>query len=182
MVSFIQLVFFLLGFSTEILSITHRYRWWKGTLASYELDGLSSIVYGIRIALNLMNDAIRLGEDTKYRLQRPELNFPSPTPAKPFKTTTRPKAIPTTTTTKPLEDQISFRSIVEETVAESDLIFQPTGRSHEATGSQLFRISRGIDGRGSVTVYLRDDVVWMLDGSVWKPVGMSDLIARAKAS
>jgi tuftelin-interacting protein 11 len=123
-----------------------------------------------------MNDATRLGEDTKYRLKRPELHFPSTISGKPSKT--KPRQLPTA---KPPEDQISFRSIVEETVAESDLVFQPTGRSHEGTGSHLFRISKGIDGKGGVTVYLRDDVVWMSDGATWKPVGIYEVVARAKS-
>jgi len=156
--------------------IVQWYQWWKGTLASYEIDGLASAQYGIQTALNLMNDATRLGEDTKYRLKRPELHFPSAASTKQSKATkVKPKQAPAP------EDQISFRSIVEETVAEHDLVFQPTGRSHEATGSPLFRVSKGIDGRGGVTIYLRDDVVWISEGATWKPAGIAEVVARTKS-
>lgn len=47
-------------------------------------------------------------------------------------------------------------------------------------GQATFRVSRGVDGKGGVTVYLEDDVVWLLEkGGDYSPVSVEDMVKRA---
>ena len=75
---------------------------------------------------------------------------------------------------------VSFRSVVEEVAAASNLVFLATGKAHEK-GHALFRVSQTVDGKIGVTVYLDDDVVWLQEGQAWKPVGVEDMVRRALA-
>lgn len=76
--------------------------------------------------------------------------------------------------------EISFRSIVEEEAAIADLLFQPANRSHPSNGLPLFRVSKADKKAGGVLLYIKDDVVWVQDGSLWHPVGIPELIERAR--
>lgn len=68
---------------------------------------------------------------------------------------------------------MSFRTIVEEVAAAANLIFLPTGKSHER-GYALFRASQTVDGKGA-TVYLDADVVYILDGGTYRPVSVEEM-------
>ncbi len=50
---------------------------------------------------------------------------------------------------------------------QNDLILLPVGRSHTQTGKPLFKITRSIDGKGGLTVYIGDNAVFaqMEDGT-----------------
>lgn len=76
--------------------------------------------------------------------------------------------------------EVSFRSVVEEVAAASNLVFLATGKAH-ARGYALFRVSQTVDGKSGVTVYLDDDVVWLQEGTGWKPVGVEEMVRRALA-
>jgi tuftelin-interacting protein 11 len=90
-----------------------------------------------------------------------------------------PKASAGTTTPAELDD-VSFRSVVEEIAAESNLMLLATGKAHEK-GYALFRVSQTVDGKSGVTVYLNDDVVWLLDKGEYKPVSVEEMVKRALA-
>lgn len=76
--------------------------------------------------------------------------------------------------------EVSFRTIVEEMAAESNLLFVATGRTNER-GYQLFRVSKGVDGKSGVTVYLDGDVVWLQGGKEgeWEPVSIGGMVEKA---
>lgn len=82
--------------------------------------------------------------------------------------------------------EVTFRSIVEEAAAESDLLVLPLNRSHEQTGLPLFRVSKNVDGKGGVNVYLQEDVVWaeVRGGGAgeFEPVGLQDMVSRVKGN
>lgn len=59
-------------------------------------------------------------------------------------------------------------------------MFLATGKSDER-GHALFRVSQTIDGKSGVTVYLEDDVVWVLEKGEYKPVGVEEMVRRALA-
>lgn len=55
-----------------------------------------------------------------------------------------------------------------------------TGKAHER-GYALFRVSQTVDGKSGVTVYVNDDVVWLLDKGEYKPVSVDEMVRRALA-
>lgn len=67
---------------------------------------------------------------------------------------------------------------MEEVAAASNLVFLSTGKADEK-GRALFRVSKGIDGKSGVTVYLEDDVVWLLEKGEFSPVGVDEMVKRA---
>lgn len=76
-------------------------------------------------------------------------------------------------------EDVSFRAVVEEIAAGANLVFLPTGKV-APQGQTTFRVSRNIDGKGGVTVYLEDDVVWVLEkGGEYSPVGVEEMVSRA---
>jgi len=83
---------------------------------------------------------------------------------------------------KAIEADVTFRSVVEEMAADNNLVFMPTGRSHEKSGMPLYRVSSSIDGRSGVTVYLQGDVVYLVDGTdASKPISVQSMVERAKS-
>ncbi len=64
-------------------------------------------------------------------------------------------------------------------MAEHDLVLLPVGRSHD-NGKPLFRVSKGVDGKSGVTVYVGDDAVFALGDDGYRAVSLDDLVKRAK--
>lgn len=63
--------------------------------------------------------------------------------------------------------------------AAANLVFLPTGKV-APQGQPLFRVSRTIEGKGGVNVYLEDDVVWLADKTGdYNPVSVEDMVKRA---
>ncbi|KAI5479686.1 tuftelin-interacting protein 11 [Pseudohyphozyma bogoriensis] len=152
--------------------VAEWYSYWKSYFPD-EILALSGVNRGFRKGLDLMNQAMALGEDAKYRLKRPDTTSGAGTPSSSrTKSSTKPKPAP-------VAAEVSFRSVVEEVAAAANLVFLNTGKTDEK-GHALFRISKGIDGKSGVTIYLDDDVVWLSEGGGWKPVGVEDMIQRAQ--
>lgn len=79
-------------------------------------------------------------------------------------------------------EDVTFRSVVEEVSAAANLVFLPTGKVAPA-GQATFRVSRGVDGKGGVTVYLEDDVVWVLEkAGEYAPVSVEEMVRRASGA
>ena len=119
-----------------------------------------------------MNQAMALGEDARYRLKRPD-GQPAPSTK-----SSAPQPSKAPATAPPQEEEVSFRTIVEEVASERNLLFRATGKSHER-GYPLFRVSQGVDGKGGVTVYLHDDIVWAQEKSDWVPISVEEMCQRA---
>ena len=62
--------------------------------------------------------------------------------------------------------------------AASNLVFLATGKADER-GHALFRVSQNVDGKSGVTVYLEDDVVYLLEGGEWRPVSVEEMVRKA---
>ena len=63
--------------------------------------------------------------------------------------------------------------------AAANLVFLPTGKV-APQGQPLFRVSRTIEGKNGVSVYLEDDVVWLADkAGDYNPVSVEDMVKRA---
>lgn len=165
--------------------------WWK----SYFDDGIAAlpgVTKGFAKGLDLMNSAMALGDDAKYRsmiwsavnqlsscnlcfrLKRPDMTVSASS------SNMAPSRIAKAPAAKVDVPDVSFRSLVEDFAAENNLIFLPTGKSHATTGQLLFRVSRDIDGKAGITVYLHDDIVWVQGaGDSWSPIGLQDMVKRA---
>lgn len=137
-----------------------------------------------------MNQAMALGDDVKYRcvpstllpshrltpllsrLKRPDTTPKVSSTTSSSHKSRKPKAAP-----QPVEE-VSFRSVVEEMAAASNLVFLATGKADER-GHALFRVSQKVDGKSGVTVYLEDDVVYLLEGGEWRPVSVEEMVYKA---
>lgn len=145
---------------------------------------MPGVAEGFTRGLQLMNKASELGSDAHKRLPKPDTRFDKffqPPPA----------STPQTKLPKPVkggaeDEEVSFRTLVEEYVAEHNLLLVPLNRAHQVTRLPLFRVAQNIDGRGGVTVYIMDDVAWAIPAEVgareeelFKPIGLDDLVVRA---
>ena len=77
---------------------------------------------------------------------------------------------------------ITFRSLAEEFAAQNDLVFLPLGRSDTKTGKPLFRVSKSVDGRRGVTVYVGESAVFVQgeDGN-FRATSLDEMVKRAGA-
>ncbi|SCZ98960.1 BZ3500_MvSof-1268-A1-R1_Chr3-1g05734 [Microbotryum saponariae] len=156
--------------------VAEWYSWWKSYLPE-EVVALSGVSKGLRKGLDLMNQAMALGEDAKYRLKRPDLLPPPTSSSHSTKSSSKPKPAPSRHAEE-ADDTITFRSIVEEIAASHNLIFLSTGTSDEK-GRTLYRVSETVDGKKGLVVYLEEDVVWFLDKGEWRPIGVDDMCRKA---
>ncbi|GAA6003180.1 mRNA splicing protein SPP382 [Rhodotorula paludigena] len=160
--------------------VAEWYSWWKSYFGD-EVVALSGVSRGFRKGLDLMNQAMALGEDAKYRLKKPDFTPKHSTSSSATATSRSAPSTrqPTTVPPAPAAEDVSFRAVVEEIAAGANLVFLPTGKV-APQGQTTFRVSRNIDGKGGVTVYLEDDVVWVLEkGGEYSPVGVEEMVSRA---
>jgi len=125
-----------------------------------------------------MNQAMALGSSAPTRLQRPDSNPVTSSSRPSTPSSSRPKK--SSSSNRPHPEEITFRSLAEDFVAKSDLIWVPTGRSEVNTGQMLFRISR--DGKsGGVVCYVADDAVYVAEHgeASYHAITLEELVKRA---
>ena len=172
----------LVSDSVNYEQVAEWYTWWKKDVFGNHLD-LHGVERGFAKALDVMNQAMALGEDAKYRLSTPDIRGPTSS----FPSTQNHVSINAKSDTAKVRQReqpsdITFRSVVEDVASENNLVFMSTGRSHEVSGMPLFRISSGIDGKSGINVYLRGDVVFAQEQAQgpWKPISVLEMVTRAK--
>ncbi|KAM0754996.1 TFP11-domain-containing protein [Meredithblackwellia eburnea MCA 4105] len=169
--------------SANFEQVADWYKYWKEFFPE-DIVSLSGVSRGFRKGLDLMNQAMALGEDAKYRLKRPDSTPSSATSHKHHHKSKSSAAPPptSTSTSAATAGEISFRQIVEEMASESNLVMLSTGRTNEK-GRPLFRVSANIEGKGGVTVYLDEDVVFVAEeGGKFKPISVEEMVKRALSS
>ena len=132
---------------------------------------MSGVERGFTRGLELMNKAIELGPAVS-QLPRPDAQAAG-TPAGPAKARTMAKVTSSRT------QEITFRSIVDDYASSHNLMFFPAGKVDEKTGHALFRVSKGVDGRGGLLVYIADDAVWATDGDQYRAISLEEMVLRA---
>jgi len=150
--------------------VAQWYSSWK-VIFPEDVQRMSGVERGFTKGLELMNKALELGPAVSQ--------FPHPdvqamgTPAGPAKarTTARVKASRT--------QEITFRSIVEDYASGHNLMFFPAGKVDEKTGHALFRVSKSVDGKGGLLVYIADDAVWAMDGDQYRAISLEEMVLRA---
>ncbi len=164
--------------SANLDEVAQWYTFWKGWFPQDFVE-LPGIAQGFRRGLDLINQAVELG-DNRTRLQKPST---APMSRTEFAARQAAQAPPA----RPAEpEEVSFKSVVEEAASAEDLIVQTLNRTDPESGMPLLRISRGIDGKGGVTFYITDHVLWMQEKSAdtgqaeFTPVSLSELFAKAK--
>ncbi len=162
--------------AANLEQVAEWYSWWKSYFPE-AVVALSGVNRGFRKGLDLMNQAMALGNDAKYRLKKPDTSVPVSSSSKSSSSREHRKHRSTVPAPAPAEE-VSFRQVVEEVAAAANLVFLATGKS-DSKGHQLFRVSKGVDGKSGVTVYLDDDVVWLQEGAEWTPVGVEEMCSRA---
>jgi len=136
---------------------------------------MKGIAHGFNKGLQLMDEAMTLSPDAPARLRKPVFE---PLPS----SRSTPKSTPKAKPSVDVPVDITFRTLAENFATENDLIFLPVGRSHDRTGKPLFKVSKGVDGKGGVTVYVGDNAIFaqVEDGS-FRAVSLEDMVKRAKA-
>ncbi|WVF65686.1 hypothetical protein IAT40_000417 [Kwoniella sp. CBS 6097] len=162
--------------------VANWFVWWKGRFPEAVLE-MRGINHGFNSGLELMNEAMQLGTDAPSKLRKPvfEPLPPSSKSSRSSKSTSNRKPIASVRAAEDAPD-ITFRSIAEDYAAQRDLIFLPIGKSHQQTGKPLFKVSKGVDGRWGVTVYIGEAAVFaqVEDGS-FRAVSLEDMVKRAGA-
>ena len=110
-----------------------------------------------------MLQASKLGPDVATKLPKPSLvpstRLPNTANAIPRQSKPAPSSR--------LAHEITFKSIAEESAAEHNLLWVPTGRVHERSRLPMYRVTARTDGKsGGIVVYVLDDAIWLVeDGS-----------------
>ncbi|EJD51791.1 TFP11-domain-containing protein [Auricularia subglabra TFB-10046 SS5] len=155
--------------SANLAEIAEWYGWWRG-----QLPQTDSVKAGLARGLKMMDDAMALGAD-RSRLPKPERAVSNSAPAaKGAPAKPRPSARAT---------EITFRALVEEHAATHNLLVLPTQRVHEASRMPLLRVSKTVEGRAGLLVYVLDDAVWTApeaggDGP-WRAITMDEMVVLA---
>jgi len=182
-----------LSHSPDYDQINAWYSWWRAELPE-DVVAMKGVEDGFARGMEMIHQArslSSLGMSIKEKLPRPDLEKrPLATSSRSSTPTTSPGSTPRHSATgkpgKPAvpsrqAEEVTFRSIVEEEAAKENLILLPTGRSLESTGAPLFKVSKNVDGKNGVTVYMEDDVVYVQEGGEWEPMMVEDMLAKAKA-
>lgn len=137
---------------------------------------MPGVQHGFTAGLQLMNDAMDLGSNAPRLLKKPDF--------KPLSDVT--SSAPSTTKSRigrpaVAAEEITFRSIVEEYAGQHNLLFIPTGKTHERSRLPMYKVSAHVDGKGGLTVYVQDDAVWAAaeGGDEWRAIGLEDMVLRA---
>lgn len=145
---------------------------WKATFPQKVL-AIPAVAQGFTKGLELIQKALDLGADAPKKLPKPDHSRHSSIEADAVKQKERQRTRPSRT------QEITFRSIVEDYVAAHNLLFMPAGKVHNASRMPLFRVSRTVDGKGGLLVYLLDDAVWATDGDDYRAITLEDMVLKA---
>ncbi|KAG8899112.1 hypothetical protein FRB99_006936 [Tulasnella sp. 403] len=160
--------------SVNFEEVMQWYSFWKSAFPE-EVYAIPGVKHGFTAGLQLMNDAMDLGASAPQRLKKPSF--------KPLSSTSAPdlgseKKRPVAA--GPGAD-ITFRSIVEDYAAQHNLLFIPTGKTHEKSRMPLYKVSTNVEGKGGITVYVLDDAVWapVDGGEEYRAIGLDEMVLRA---
>lgn len=149
----------------------NRFTWWKSQFPEAVL-GMHGVEQGFNKGLELMNEAMQLGNRATSQLRKPVFVAIQPkSSSKSAKAIRKPAVVDTS--------EITFRSLAEDFAGQQDLVFLPTGRSDPQSGKPLFRVSKGIDGKKGVTVYIGQEAVFAQEeGGVFRAISLEEMVKR----
>jgi tuftelin-interacting protein 11 len=151
------------------------YLFWQDVFPE-ELRASPAVMEGFRKGLDMVNDALDLGD-------RAATELPLPTTTTVLKSA-QPEKRPAPRPPKQVEAKEStFRDVVEDWCADHNVLLVPLRKAHETSGSPLFRITASASGAGGVVCYFRGDVVWCQDRKrkdLWEPMGLGKILERVE--
>lgn len=158
--------------NVQFAEVGQWYQFWKGQFAKYAgVQELPGVRLGFKRGLDLINVALELKTSEK----RASLAKPDTTPLSKaqFKNAQEAQAASPHLASAGQgaqkmhahgntfdEGHITFRRVVEEEAAKSELLILPLNKSHPLKGSPLLRISPHISGKPGITFYIDEEVVW----------------------
>jgi tuftelin-interacting protein 11 len=160
--------------------VAQWFEMWKGTFPA-DIAQHRGMAHGFNTGLKLMRDAVELGSAAPSKLQKPQY-APLRSGSKPANGAPQPSGPVSKPVGQrmPAPEDITFRSIAEEVIAENDLLMRPLGKSHSITGKPLFRIGKTIEGKGGLVVYFGDDAVFaQAEDGVFRATSLEDVVKRA---
>ncbi|TIC45488.1 TFP11-domain-containing protein [Wallemia mellicola] len=125
--------------------VAQWYSLWKGYFPDLLLAD-TNFSEGFKIALDLINQAMGLGDEAPKRLINPVINIGDKKKA-PKKERREHK-------------EATFFDVAKEFIEEHNLLLVST-RSLHRKGHMLYKVSSNAIGKGGVTVYIDDDAVWV---------------------
>ncbi|KAG0637523.1 GC-rich sequence DNA-binding factor-like protein-domain-containing protein [Tuber brumale] len=156
------------------------YMFWQDVFPE-ELRSAPAIRSGFKKGLDMMNNALDLGQDAPTKLAPPSVEPPRPTKPE----AAAPKPVPVKASNTPAPVGATFRDAVEDWCAGHDLLLIPLHKPHEASGRPMFRMTASASGSGGSVVYFQGDVVWVQDKKnreLWEPLGLEELLKRIEGS
>ena len=138
--------------SVNLGEVAQWYSFWSGWFPT-KVSSLPGVARGFRSGLDLMNQAMEMADPSQ--LKRPDFQPMSRT-----EFAARKQPLLPTMVQPQAEEELSFRTVVEDAAAAADLLIQPLNRVEPASGAALLRISRTIDGKRGVNFYILDNVLW----------------------
>ncbi|THH11314.1 hypothetical protein EW145_g734 [Phellinidium pouzarii] len=164
--------------SVNFEEVAQWYQFWKSVIPE-DVRAISAVDNGFTRGLQMINHALELGPNAPTKLPKPDHTRRAESGAS-AKTKTGAEATKPAPRTRPARVlEITFRAIVEEHVAAHNLLFMPAGRVDERSRMPLFRVSKSVDGKGGLLVYLLDDAVWASDGEEYRAITLEDMVVRA---
>ncbi|CCX13523.1 GC-rich sequence DNA-binding factor-like protein-domain-containing protein [Pyronema domesticum] len=161
--------------SPVFTEVQEWYMFWQEVFPG-ELRSSPAVKEGFRRGLDMINDAIDLGDRAATELAAPIAVSSSKKKAEEKKTAPKTKA--------PVDfTETTFRDVVEDWCAENNLLLVPLRKADEASGNPLFRITASASGSGGVVCYFRGDVVFCQDRKkkeVWAPMGLRQILERVE--
>jgi tuftelin-interacting protein 11 len=160
--------------------VANWFLWWKSQFPEQVRDH-DSTQHAFKQALDLMNQAVELGSEAPQRLRKPVFQpLPPRKSSSTSKSKTKSKASTPVPRQQPEQADITFRSLAEEFAAQNDLIFLPLGKSDSKTGKPLFKVSKGVDGRRGVTVYVGESAVFaQAEDGEFRAISLDSMVKRA---
>jgi tuftelin-interacting protein 11 len=150
-------------------------QWWQGDVFPEEIKNLASIQAEFDKAVELIEEALNLGDDVKTQLKKPErapaLKLAKDDPAKDrhhhrhhrhhhhHRDEQDEVSASAGDTNKPAEEVATFRHVMEDWCQENELQFIPERKRVHAEGP-LYRITARGDGKGGVLVYFKGDAMF----------------------
>jgi len=160
--------------------VANWFLWWKSQFPEQVRDH-DSTQHAFKQALDLMNQAVELGSEAPQRLRKPVFQpLPPRKSSSTTKSKTKSKASTPVPRQQPEQADITFRSLAEDFAAQNDLIFLPLGKSDSKTGKPLFKVSKGVDGRKGVTVYVGESAVFaQAEDGEFRAISLDSMVKRA---
>ena len=166
--------------SPVFTEVQQWYLFWQDVFPA-ELRATPAVKEGFRRGLDMVNDALDLGDRAATELPAPAFTTTAPGgPAEKAADSKTAASTPSAVAATGVPES-TFRDVVEDWCAEHDLLLVPLRKAHDASGSPLFRItaSASASGGGGVTCFFRGDVLWCQDRrqrETWAPTGLSAIL------